>query len=198
MYLEFSPDDPLNQGDIIKDVVFSYTPDISDPELYGGENRLNLNLSEPFPNAGVSVLGAAFKSPAMIVSQGCDIDYKKYICVARIVPFNDVNYMQATTPQTKAEYIKSHYQKVGIRPHLYYLQEALEGQFPKSVVSFLEMHSIKKSANTMEYLMRNRILRLIPNAVGDLQFRLSFFFGRFAGTIDNYMLTDAEKQLTPS
>jgi hypothetical protein len=33
------------------------------------------------------------------------------------------------------------------------------------------------------------------NAIEDLQFRLSFFFGRFAAMIDDYMLVEAERQL---
>jgi len=46
----------------------------------------------------------------------------------------------------------------------------------------------------VSYLEENRILRLDGQAVQDLQFRLGYFFGRFA-VEDDYMLTDQEKQL---
>ena len=43
-------------------------------------------------------------------------------------------------------------------------------------------------------LIQRRILRLSDEALADLQFRLSAFFGRYA-TTEDYMLTHAERSL---
>ena len=128
----------------------------------------------------------------MIITQGCDIDHGDFLCVARIIPFNDNTYAQ-TRPNKQPKYILDHYQKIRIRPGLYYLQASPDRQFPVSVVSLLELHTINKNAENLAYLKRNRILRLMDEAVEDFQFRLAFFFGRFAAITDRYMLTEQER-----
>jgi len=192
MYVEFDPDDELNQGDIINDVVVNYLHDISNPTFLLGERVVQRDLAQPFPNEDLLVLGEAVKSRAMIVTQGCDIDHGDFLCVARIMPFSDNQYAQAGANR-KPKYILDHYQKIGVRPGLYYLQASPASQFPASVVSLLELHTINKNAENLAHLKRNRILRLMNEAVEDFQFRLAFFFGRFAAITDRYMLTDEEK-----
>jgi hypothetical protein len=103
----------------------------------------------------------------------------------------DPQYAGKTADRTRAEHIQKNYQRAAAQPAWFYLKESGPPEFPKSVVSFLELHSIKMTDNNRDYLKQNRILRLTQEAVLDLQFRFSFYFGRFA-TTDNYMLTDQE------
>jgi hypothetical protein len=196
MYAPFNQEDALNQGDIINNIVVTYLPLISEPSFYIDGEEVIKDLAEPFdPNEELTVLGNALKSPAMILTQGCDIDYASHICVARIQPFDDPEYDRRTNPQRRASFIKENYQKAGVRPTRYYLQESPDRHFPKSVVSFLELHTIRKTPENLEYLRRNRILRLSQEAVADLQFRIGHFFGRFAALTDDYMLTAEERAL---
>jgi hypothetical protein len=196
MYVNFEPDDVLNQGDIISNVVLTYVPDITDPSLFIGEEEVRRDLTEPFnPDEDIIILGQALKASVIILSQGCDIDNRNFICVARILPFQDNDYSGMNREDRKAKHIRREYQQVGIRPTVFYLREAADPEFPKSLVSFLELHTIRKTPENLEYLMRNRILRLTPEAVEDLQFRVAHFFGRFAAITDDYMLTDEEKRL---
>jgi len=193
MYVDFRPVDALNQGDIINNVVLAYVPHIADPTLILGDQVVQKDLAAPFEAAAdLLILGQVLKAPVMVISQACDIDNREFVCVARIIPFNDTNYTQAKANR-RPKYLLDHYQRVGIRPTFYYLKEA--DNFPRSLVSFLELHTIKKTPENMLYLQQNRILRLMNEAVEDLQFRLSFFFGRFAATTDDYMLTQEEKQM---
>ena len=198
MYASFEPEDDLAQGDIVGNVVLTYIPDISSPSLYDANGEeAQIDLSQPFdPQDELTVLGQVIKSHVLIVSQSCDILHRDFICVARILRLNvyDRNYKQMTDPEKKAKYIQKEYQRAGVRPTVFYLQESSEHGFPKSVASFLELHSIRTPPKNIQYLKRNRLLRLNSEAVEDLQFRIGYFFGRFA-TTDDYMLTDAEKRL---
>jgi len=196
MYAPFDPEDPLSQGDIITNVVFGYIPDIARPALIVGEEIVERDLAVPFDQEEeLTVLGQAKKSTVAVVSQGCDIDNRAFLSVARVVPLTsvDASFGQMTSPGRIAKTLKEEYQRIGARPAVYYLRES--EHFPKSAISFSEIHSIIKTPGNLDYLRGNRILRLTPGAVQDFQFRLSFFFGRFAGTDEYYMLTDEEKEL---
>lgn len=196
MYVSFEQNAVLNQGDIINDVVCAYLPHIYEPTFILGNDEIERDLTQPFnPDEDLLVLTQAVKSPVMIITQGCDIDNRNYITVARIIPFDDQDYLRGTREEKKAKHILNNYQRLGVRPTYYYLQPSLDNNFPRSVVSFLELHTINKTVENLEYLKQNRILRLMKEAVEDLQFRLSFFFGRFAAITDDYMLTEAERQL---
>ena len=196
MYAAFEQDTPLSQGDVINNVVLTYIPDISDPSFVVGDDVVQRDLTQPFDSQeDLIVLGQAIKSPVLILTQSCDIDNREYICVARIFPLNDSAYNQINSPKKKAEHIRRHYQQAGVRPTIYYLREVPEQNFPKSLASFLELHTVRKTENNLSYLKQNRILRLNPEAVEDLQFRIGYFFGRFAATNDDYMLTDEERNL---
>src|SRR5713226_4912792 len=93
MYAPFDQADPLNQGDIIDNVVLAYIPHIAEPSLFVGEQEAARDLREPFdPREAVAVLGNAIKSLVMVITQGCDIDNRDHICVARILAFNDGDY----------------------------------------------------------------------------------------------------------
>lgn len=193
MYVDFQSNDRLNQGDIISNVVLSYIPKIANPSLIVGDQVVQRSLSEPFdPAEDLLVLSQLEKAPIMILTQGCDIDNRNFISVARIFPFNDRTYSERPANR-RPKYLLENFQQVGVRPTVYYLQESQN--FPRSLVSFLEIHTIKKTAENLEYLQRNRILRLTSEAVEDLQFRLAFFFGRFAALTDDYMLTAEEKEV---
>jgi len=194
MYAEFDQADVLNQDDIVNNVVLTYLPHIGEPSLFVGEEGVVRDLEQPFDlGDDVTVLGNAIKSTVMVMTQGCDIDNRDHICVARILRFNDADYPNRQNRQPR--FILTNYQRIGPRPTMYYLQEAVNRGFPKSVVSFLELHTIRKTPENMEYLRRNRILRLMPEAVEDLQFRIAFFFGRFAALTDDYMLTPEERAI---
>jgi hypothetical protein len=194
MYREFDENASLDQGDIIKNIVLSYIPDISQPSLFQDEDQVEIDLAQPLPESLV-ILGSAAKSPMMVISQGCDIDHKEFITLARIHTLHDNDYNQMNNPTKKANHIKKNYQQPSIRPYLYYLQESDDIAFPKSFASFLELHTLPKTPNNLSYLIQNRILRLIDDAVGDLQYRIGYFFGRYAVSNDNYMLTPAERAL---
>jgi hypothetical protein len=193
MYVPFDPQDVLNQGDIIRNVVISYVPEVSNPTFVLGEDVVERDLHQPFdPAEPLTVLSQVLKSHVMVMTQGCDIDNRDHICVARILPFNDGDYPNRQNRQPR--FILTNYQRVGPRPTMYYLQEAPD-QLPQSIVSFLELHTIRKTPDNFDYLRRNRVLRLMPEAVEDLQFRIAFFFGRFAALTDDYMLTAEEREI---
>jgi len=194
MYAPFENDSPLSQGDIIDNVVLTYLPEISNPAFVLDGDFVERELAQPLDDE-MTVLVQAHKSPVLIVEPSCSIDNGDFISVARILPFTDQTFdgIPPTRPHKKAKHIRMNYQRVGVQPSLYYLQESPEQHFPKSVASFLELHTIRQSDQNLEYLIANRILRLTSEAVGDLQYRIGFFFGRYAVTTDDYMLTQAER-----
>lgn len=132
----------------------------------------------------------------IILSQSCDVLHRPFLSVARIFPLEamDPGYARLNSPAKRTAHLYHQYQRAGVRPTVFYLREAPEAQFPKSLVSFLEIHTLRNDSETIAYLKQNRLLRLNAEAVADLQFRLGYFFGRFA-TEDDYMLTDEEKHL---
>lgn len=113
MYAPFDLSSPLSQGDIVKDVVSSYIPDISDPAFILGDNMVERDLTRPFdPNEVLEVLSQPFKSHVLIIHPSCNIDNDSFISVARIHPFQDKNYDSSTDPLKKAQHIKKQYQRV--------------------------------------------------------------------------------------
>jgi hypothetical protein len=194
MYAPFDNHSPLSQGDIINNVVLSYLPEISNPAFVLNEEFVERDLAQPL-DEGMTVLVQAHKSPVLIVEPSCSIDNGDFISVARILPFTDQTYegIPVTRPHKKAKHIRMNYQRVGVQPSLYYLQECPDRNFPKSVASFLELHTIRQSRPNLEYLTAKLVLRLADEAIGDLQYRIGFFFGRYAFKTDNYMLTQTER-----
>ncbi len=199
MYVAFARHDELNQGDIVKNVVFSYIADISDPAVYDPQDEPISNdyLQQPYDgSAGLKVIAELKKATVLVISQGCDAIHRPYITVARIIALHhyDPDYEQVTNPERRAKRIFNEYQRVGIRPTVFYLRESREDDFPRSVASLVETHTIARTPNNVSYLKQNRFLRLDGNVVQDLQFRLSHFYGRYAAP-DDYMLTDEERSL---
>ncbi|MGI9068615.1 MAG: hypothetical protein ACR2HX_19705 [Pyrinomonadaceae bacterium] len=193
-------DDPsLSQGDIINNVVLSYITDISSPQFLLQNEKVEKDLTQPFDSEEeLAVLAQAFKSQVLVIAPNCNIDNDDFICVARIFPLTheiDPGYSPDKSPKKKAKHLKDTYQRAGVEPVWYYLQEAPDLGFPKSIASLLELHTIRKTPENLEYLVENRILRLTEEAVGDLQYRIGFFFGRYVVTTDNYMLTPEERAL---
>lgn len=190
----------LSQGDIVQNVVFPYIPNISDPAFYLNGEPVDRRLDQEFDlNEELTVLAQAHKSPVLILEPSCNIDNNDYIAVSRIFPLNqyDNDYRNMNNPERMARYLQRNYQHTGVQPNVYYLQESPATGFPKSLASFLEIHTIRKSDESLTYLMNNRILSLTTEARGDLQYRLGFFFGRYAVETDNYMLTAEERNFLP-
>lgn len=135
----------------------------------------------------------------MILSQACDCLSKPYICLARVIDLQefDLDYANrlrnGAGTRNIADYIQNKYQRAGAKPDAFYLQENANLQLARSAVAFTQLHSIETSTDNIDYLKNQRLTRLESQAVLDLQFRLAFYFGRFA-TEDNYMLTQAEKE----
>lgn len=203
MYASFKVDDDLVQGDVIQNVVITYIDSIAKPPIFNLEEdqddayQIEPNLTEPFnPTDKLSVMGSVAKCYSMIISQSCDVLSKDFICIARIYKLEDLDkeYNKKTSPKTKAEHIKTYYQTPGKQPALFLLQESINDNFPRSLASFVELHSIAKNPQNVDYLKQNRLLRINQEALQDLQFRLAFFFGRVATTND-YMLTEEERLL---
>lgn len=188
----------LSQGDIVQNVVFSYIPDISDPALYLNGEPVERDLTRPFdPQEELTLLAEAHKSTVLVIEPDCNIDHKDYVSVARIFPLEeqDAAFRGMTNAERRAKYLRRQYQDVGVQPNVYYLQESPNHGFPKSLAFLLELHTIRRSGRNMEFMVRNRILRLSAEAIGDLQYRIGFFFGRYTVTTDDYMLTEAERVL---
>ena len=181
---------------------------LKEQEIIGNEEVLNILLEtigetdtnkfktrilkeSPLPYA---VLSSLIKTTVMIITQTCDLLRKPFITVACIYKLVDIDlqYERKKTPENKANHILNQYQKVSVQPGAFYLQES--SNFPKSVVSFMEIHTFPRTPPNIECLKQNRVLRLNPEALEDLQFRIGYFFGRFASP-DNYMLTSDEKSL---
>jgi hypothetical protein len=190
MYTRIGEHIDLCQGDIIGNVILSTIPDLANPELYDSEGDRIVAGNAPLPS-GVAVMAAAEKSTVLVLSQCCDCLRKSHISVCRVIPLDvfDRAYSMKS-PKRKVEHIQEHYQRAGVRPDAFYLQED-PGGFPKSIAYLLETYSIPREANA-EYLVAHRLLRLRQEALFDLQFRLAFCFGRFA-TSEDYMLTDNDK-----
>lgn len=196
MYEPFEQDSPLSQGDIINNVVFSYITNIEDPPLVLGDDYVERDLAQPFdPAEELRVVSEILKSQVLVITPDCNIDNDRYITVARIFPFNDQSYSQMTNALRRAKHIKRNYQQTGVNPTVYYLREEPESNFPKSLASFLEIHTIRRTDINLAYFVRNRTLRLTKEAIGDLQYRIGYFFGRFTINTENYMLTDEERRL---
>jgi hypothetical protein len=194
MYVPFPPNDPLSQGDIIENVVLPYIPLISAPTLIIDDQVVERDLSKPFDRSeNLTALAPVQKSTVIVISQGCDIDHQPFISIARVAPIvgTDNGYPTGKNAKTIGKYIREHYQKIGVRPRFYYLKA--EESLPPSVVLFPEIHTLLNTPENAGYLQSNRLLRLTREAVEDLQFRLSFFFGRFAALADDYMLTEDER-----
>jgi hypothetical protein len=191
-------DTRLSQGDIITNIAFAYIPNLSDLALYLFDEPVERDLTQPFnPSEELTVLAQVEKSTVLVLEPSCNIDNKDYVCVARIFPLNeyDSDYRNMSNAERMAKHLRRNYQDVGVQPNVYYLQESADYGFPKSIASFLELHTIHKTEPNLQYMLQNRILRLSSEAVGDLQYRIGFFFGRYATTTDDYMLTDAERAL---
>lgn len=196
MYDSFEQDAPLSQGDIINNVVFSYIPSIANPAFIVGDDYVERDLTQPFdPTEDLLIVGQAIKAQVLVITPDCNIDYDRFICVARIFPLHDTNYNQMSNLLRKAKYLKNNYQHTGVNPTTYYLQESPQHNFPKSLASFLEIHTIRRTDENLAYFLHNRILRLTKEAIGDLQYRIGYFFGRFTVNTENYMLTDEERRL---
>jgi len=197
MYAPLEPHAPLSQGDIIRNVVFTYIPDISNPNLFNeAGDELRPELAQPFPEDHTGILGEPHKSNVLVLTQSCDLDNRLFVNVACI--FSLETFDPTYTPKSdlnKAKHLKNEYQRAGVRPYAYYLQECEAQNFPKSIASFLELHTIKKTDINQEYLIGSRVLRLNQEALEDLQFRIGYFFGRFALNTEDYMLTAGEKLL---
>ena len=196
MYVPHIDDPRLSQGDIVNNVVLNYVTNIADPAFYLNEELVEKNLAQPFDAAEeLTVLTEALKSTVLVIEPSCNIDNKDFISVARVLGLleSDNDYRQMNSAERKAKHLRKNYQDVGVQPNIYYLQESAAHGFPKSFASFLEIHTIRKNQPNLDYLTDNRILRLTPEALGDLQYRIGFFFGRYAVTTENYMLTQAER-----
>lgn len=198
MYRPFNAEDDLIQGDICEHVTFAYINNLATPELYNAAGEpAEIESQTPIGvEDRIGVLEQAEKSRMIVLSQDCDILSKPFICVDRIYDLAsaDAPYVGKNSPKARAEHIQRNYQRPGVQPPWFYLQESAPHQFQKSLVSFMELHSIKATEENIQYLRQNRILRLAQEAIFDLQFRFGLFFGRFA-TTDDYMLTEEERGL---
>lgn len=189
-----SVDVPLSQGDIINNVILAYVPDISNPGLVLNDDYIDRDLTQPFDEEEpITVVAQALKSQVLVIEPNCNIDHDDFVSIARVFPLNDPAYDRIIQPLRKAKYLVRNYQQVGVQPSVYYLREVPEIHFPKSLASFLELHTIQRTPENLAYLRRNRILRLTDEAIGDFQYRIGFFFGRYSVTTDNYMLRDHER-----
>lgn len=194
MYQEIGDHVDLCQGDVIGNVILSRVPLLADPRLYNPDgDAIQVPADGELP-PGTAVVTPAEKGTVIILTQCCDCLRKSFLTVCRVLPLEvfDESY-NAKNAKNRVVLIKNHYQKPAVQPDTFYLQDNDAVTFPKSVAHFPEQYNIPREAN-QEYLRANRILRLSQEAVLDLQFRLAFCFGRFA-TSDNYMLTEADKQL---
>lgn len=78
-------DDLLSQGDIVQNVVISYLPEISAPELILDAQAVDRDLADPFdPNEPLLVLATAHKCSVLVIEPSCNIDNGDFISVARI------------------------------------------------------------------------------------------------------------------
>jgi hypothetical protein len=96
MLVPANPNTALQQGDIIRDVPFVLFPKVFNVKAEGvqGQKRLDsqnlatfdqvkeFSQGKPLTAAAVPLL----LTPAMVVTQGCDLDFKDQITLARIYP----------------------------------------------------------------------------------------------------------------
>jgi len=192
MYTEIGDHVDLCQGDVIANVLFSRVSDLAHPELYNDDgNRIEVPANQPLP-AKPGIFTVPEKSNVLILSQCCDCLRKPFLVACRVIPLEVFdNSYSGKNAKNRVKYIQDNYQRPAAKPDTFYLQEAEAIGFPKSIAYFLEQFSIPREQNE-QFLRDNRLLRLSPEAVLDLQFRYAFCFGRFA-TEEDYMLTPADK-----
>jgi hypothetical protein len=163
------------------------------PRVFHGSDNVSIDVSQPLGPEVESVLLEPPKSTVLLLTQSCDIDNRNFISVARVLPFSSrEEYAKIKAQKDKVKFIRNNYPRAAVRPAEFYLMDA-QPNLPKSWASFLELHTIRKTSDNLDYLKRNRILQLNKEATEDLQFRIAYFFGRYAGITGDYMLGDGEK-----
>jgi hypothetical protein len=94
------PDASLQQGDIIRDVPFVILAGVLNVKAQGvqGQERLNAQDLGSFGKVKEFSQGKQLSAatvplvlqPGMVVTQGCDIDYKDHITLARVFPIGQM------------------------------------------------------------------------------------------------------------
>jgi len=183
-------DESLRQGDVVTGCLFvEYEAPKVDcilPSKAVERRELGPELRVP---EDALVLATPMVRHGMVISQCCDAAYRPYMLLVPVFPIEEIvpNYAATTNPRKRAKIVSDvHGPK---HPDLFYLRDSAETGFPKSVACLHQVQAV--AAEGRAALVRARLLRLTAAAREDLQFQLSFFFGRHAYP-DDYFLTDEE------
>jgi hypothetical protein len=190
MLLPPKPEVPLQQGDIIRDVPFVVLPKVFNVKVEGaqGQERLDSQHLESFGKVkafaqGKHLTAAAMPfvlQPGMVVTQGCDIDFKDDITLARVYPIGQLvvdarDALQYEEPLVLHEVIRELTEGHG-SPNLVYLG-LLEG-LGRCIADLMRVQSFPRVWK--ECFHKNRWTTLTDEGVKYVQGRLSSFTGRYA------------------
>lgn len=190
MLLEPNAQQPLQQGDILNDVPFVVLAKVFNVKANNvqGQSRLSCEDLATFDAVKQfsqgNVLTAAslplVLQPGMVITQGCDIDHRDFITLARVFPLT----MLVEQAKQALDYEEPLVLHEVIRrlteghdyPHLVYLG-ALDGQ-TRYVADLLRVQSFPKEWKSC--FRQRRWKTLTSDGLMYVQARLSFLAGRYA------------------
>jgi hypothetical protein len=190
MLSEPKADQPIQQGDIIQNVPFILLSKVINVKANNVQGQSRLTCEDPgsIDQAKTFSQGNALAAsmlpltiqPGMIVTQGCDIDHRDSITLARIFPLT-VLIQEAKDAIDYGEPLVLHevirrLTEGHDHPHLVYLGSP-DGKV-RYAADLLRVQSFPKEWK--EYFQKKRWKALTIDGLTYVQARLSFLAGRFA------------------
>ena len=196
------PSSPLQQGDLLQGVPFSYF-DLMNARVALEDGRSEMRDLTQSSHTPMLVVTRIEFNWGVVLNQTCDLQpnfktgvYENPVTVAAVRPIQDLfpNVDFSTLP--KAIKTVRTFDTEAKAPTVFYLPAAenLPTAFPRSGAELLDVQRF--AAEDMLALQRLRRLRLTPDALHAFQSRCSYCFGRYAVPEGFYLSTEerAEKQ----
>lgn len=200
------PDEPLQQGDIIRDVPFIVLPKAFNIKATGvpGQVRLDSANTGSFENGRQLAEGDkklfAVDVPlvlhlGMVITQSCDLDNKDQITLARVYPIEEQvqtarEAIQHNEPFVMYDILRRLTEGAADHGHLAYAG-CLDGK-AHLVADLLRLHSY--ALPWKECFRQQRLRCLTDEGLKYLQGRLSNFTGRFATTTGFWQTPDEQER----
>jgi hypothetical protein len=184
----------LQQGDILLGIPF-HALVAAEARLVppDGSDVLSSDLTDPTSPTTGDVVVKYRKRPGVVMSQSCDLERgDRPIILAPIYSYIEMNPL-ATIGSEAFKRKWGEAANPGRQPVIFPLPPFQDESFPipYSYILLLEMQSfVSTNRASFEDLVR---LRLVPDALGKLQERLAFLFGRFAAP-DGLFLAEEHRQ----
>lgn len=199
------PDIPLEQGDIIRDVPFVVFPKAFNVKAEGVQGQVRLDCQDPLScqkvkdfSQGKQLTAATVPfvlTPGMVVTQGCDIEHKDQITLARVFPIGHVlhdakdaiNYNEPLVLHEVIRRLTEGHESF----NLVYL--GLLENLGRCVADLMRVQSYP--GVWKECFRQNRWMSLTDEGVKYVQGRLNSFTGRYALRQGFWHMTDEDREL---